>query len=50
VPLSSRVKCYALDESGNRQAAVPVFNANGQAAITLSPQYHTLWYEVEVQK
>ncbi len=46
---SSRVRCYPLDEAGNRRAAVPVQASGEQAMITLSPIHKTLWYEVEIQ-
>lgn len=36
------VKCYALDESGNRREEVPV---DGNK-IALKPEYKTLWYEI----
>ncbi|HEX2949294.1 MAG TPA: carbohydrate binding domain-containing protein, partial [Armatimonadota bacterium] len=45
---ASRVQVWALDERGQRGQAVPVTDANGKAAFTISDQYHTLWYEVDI--
>lgn len=51
LPLAAgRLKCYPLDESGNRRPAINVTNSEGRAQIILSPQHKTLWYEVEIGK
>jgi hypothetical protein len=44
-----RVKCYPLDESGNRRSPIPVAAENGHARIELAPQHKTVWYEVEAR-
>ena len=44
-----RVKCYPLDESGNRRAAIPVGRNQNHADVQLDPQHKTLWYEIEIQ-
>jgi hypothetical protein len=44
---ASRVKVYALDESGKRKANLSVV-AGEQAIIEIGPQYQTLWYEIEI--
>ena len=45
---AERVKCYPLDESGNRRAAIPVGQREGTAQVELDPQHKTVWYEVEI--
>jgi hypothetical protein len=39
-----QLRCWALDESGNRREEVAVDGEN----IQLGPQYKTIWYEIEV--
>ena len=39
------VRCYPLDESGNRRAEVKTEGNN----VVLSPEHKTVWYEIEVQ-
>ena len=46
---AERVRFFALDESGNRRAAVPVGKRNGRAQVSLGPEHKTVWYEVEVR-
>lgn len=46
---ASRVQVYPLDESGNRREAIAVKSHNGKTIVTLSPQYKTVWYEVEIR-
>jgi hypothetical protein len=38
------VRCYPLDESGNRRAAIKTKGNN----VVLGPEYKTVWYEIEV--
>ena len=38
------VRCYSLDESGNRQSAI---ETEGNL-VCLGPEYKTVWYELEV--
>jgi hypothetical protein len=50
LPVSAgRVKCYPLDESGNRRAAIPVGHGDGTTQIELDPRHRTVWYEVDIQ-
>ena len=45
-----RVKCYALDEAGQRTQEIKVEKSpTGQAVLRLGPQYKTLWYELEIR-
>ncbi|MEN3013234.1 MAG: Ig-like domain-containing protein [Endomicrobiia bacterium] len=46
--LASRVKVYALDNTGARKTVVPITVENNKAKFTISHIYQTLWYEVEV--
>ena len=46
---AGKLTVYALDGKGNRVTAVPVSAENGKAAILLSPEYKTLWYEVIIK-
>ena len=47
--LKDRVKCYALDEDGNRMQEVKVTaSPSGEAVLHIGPQYKTVWYEVIV--
>ncbi|MDR0328939.1 MAG: carbohydrate binding domain-containing protein [Planctomycetaceae bacterium] len=39
-----QLRCWALDESGNRRVEVVVDREN----IQMGPQYKTIWYEIEV--
>ena len=50
LPVSAgRVKCYPLDESGNRRAAIAVGTGEGKGLVELDPRHKTVWYEVEIQ-
>ncbi len=42
LPLSTKLKAWALDERGQRRAEVPVT----EGVLEISPEYRTLWYEV----
>jgi len=44
-----RVRCFALDESGQRSEPVEVISRDGRACLLLGPRYKTVWYEVEVR-
>jgi len=41
---AKEVRCYPLDESGNRREAIQTEGNN----VTLSPECQTVWYEIEV--
>ncbi len=45
---SSKVKFYALDESGNRKATIPVSNRSGKTVLEIGPAHKTIWYEIEI--
>jgi hypothetical protein len=45
----ARTTCHALDERGDRKAAVPVAPAPGGCRVEIGPQYRTVWYEIEVK-
>lgn len=45
---AERVSVYALDAAGNRASEVPVRRGNGEATVTIGPEYRTLWYEVVI--
>jgi len=47
---ATRVRVWALGEDGKRARALkPTHVGNDRAAIELSPQHRTLWYEVEAR-
>jgi hypothetical protein len=47
---AARVRVWALDEDGKRARALkPTPVGKDRAAIELSPQHRTIWYEVEVR-
>lgn len=46
---ATSVKVYALDESGQRKASVPV-GGTREAQFQIGPQYRTLWYEIEIER
>lgn len=47
---AGRVSAWALDECGQRRERLPVVAESlGRAAVDLGPQWHTLWYEIEVR-
>jgi hypothetical protein len=41
---AKELRCYPLDESGNRRLAI---KSDGNSVV-LSPEYKTVWYEIEV--
>jgi len=41
-------KCWALDESGNRRQEIVTGKDSFGTTITMSPDYKTIWYELEV--
>jgi hypothetical protein len=45
---SDRVKCYPLDEAGNRRQAIAVGSADDLTNVELDPKHRTLWYEVDI--
>ena len=45
---SKRVKFFALDESGNRKASIPVRDRGGKTVLEIGPEHKTIWYEIEV--
>ena len=44
-----RVRCFALDPSGNRKQEVAVEKTDGGSKIVLKPEYQTVWYEIDVK-
>jgi hypothetical protein len=47
---AGRVQAWVLDERGQRREPLPVEAAGvDHAALSLGPQWHTLWYEIEVR-
>jgi len=46
---ASRVRCFALDQRGDRKQPVPCRDHNGRAVVPIGPSYRTLWYEVEIR-
>jgi hypothetical protein len=45
--IKNRVRCWALDESGNRKQEIVVVEENGAARLAIKPEYKTLWYEIQ---
>jgi hypothetical protein len=45
----SKLRCWALDESGNRRQEIPVIQDTA-AMIETKPEYKTIWYEIEVAR
>jgi len=45
-----KVKCYPLDESGNRRKAIDIERDGDHSQIELHPKYKTIWYEVEIKQ
>jgi hypothetical protein len=44
-----RIKCYALDPTGNRKEQVPVVSSSeGGSSVNIDPNYKTVWYEIEI--
>lgn len=46
---STKVRCFALDPSGNRKRPIDVEPATNGSRIVLKPEYETVWYEVDVK-
>ncbi|MBN2216896.1 MAG: hypothetical protein JW719_05935, partial [Pirellulales bacterium] len=46
---ADRVRCFALDSSGNRREPVEVVARGGRAWVQLDPRYRTVWYEIDVR-
>jgi hypothetical protein len=46
---SAKVKCFALDPSGNRKKEIIVEKTAGGSKIVLKPAYETVWYELDVK-
>jgi hypothetical protein len=49
LPMTGRVSVFALDGTGQRMSEVPVTATDNGIRVHLSPQYQTLWYELERQ-
>lgn len=48
---AENVKAYALDPSGERKTEIPVgSDHDGNALVTIGPEYQTVWYEIEIVK
>ncbi len=43
-----KVRCYPLDEKGNRKDAIGVKQADKGVVVELSPEHKTIWYEIVV--
>ncbi len=49
LPVNSKsLRFYALDESGNRKATIPVQSQSDKTLLKIGPQYKTVWYEIEI--
>ncbi|MGZ0657253.1 carbohydrate binding domain-containing protein [Coraliomargarita sp. W4R72] len=46
---ASRTRCYALNSNGERVQEVPVESHSKGCQVTISPEYQTIWYEIEVR-
>jgi hypothetical protein len=46
---AGQVRAWALDERGQRGAALTVEDRDGKATLSLGPERRTLWYEVVVK-
>jgi hypothetical protein len=46
---AGQARAWALDERGQRGAALAVEDRDGKATLSLGPGQRTLWYEVEVK-
>ena len=46
---ANRTVCYALDTAGNRTTQLEVGSRDGKALIRISPEFRTVWYEIEVK-
>jgi len=48
--IGNRMRCYALDQDGNRMQEVPVrTDETGEAVLVIRPEYKTIWYEIIVE-
>ncbi|MDR1385764.1 MAG: cellulase family glycosylhydrolase [Planctomycetaceae bacterium] len=50
---ADRVTLYPLDQSGNRNSGIAAKSADVKktsSTVTLSPDYQTVWYEVEIKE
>lgn len=46
---ANRIKCFALDTSGNRIKQIPVKSSKDhKTRIILKPEYKTVWYEIAI--
>ena len=43
------LRCWALDESGNRRQEIAIAN-DGHATVETKSEYKTIWYEIEVKR
>ena len=43
---SPGAKCWALDEGGARSCEVPVVVRGGKSAVSVGPDFRTVWYEI----
>jgi hypothetical protein len=46
---AEKVRCWALDERGQRGKAVTVRASGGKSVVDIGPTYRTLWYEIELK-
>jgi len=44
----SHIKAWALDAEGKRSLSLPLKQDGNNTSLSFSPQYRTLWYEVEI--
>ena len=49
-PKTQTIRCWALDESGNRRQEVDVTRTGEQTQIEMKPEYKTIWYEIEADR
>jgi hypothetical protein len=47
---SEKLRCWSLDESGNRRQEIAVSKDSGGALMETKPEYKTIWYEIEVSR
>lgn len=47
---TNRVSAWALDERGQRKAALPITGTSSSATITVSTNAGSIWYELEVSR
>lgn len=46
---AATVRCWALDESGNRREEIKVGSDDRNLILELKPEHKTIWYEIEFQ-